>query len=54
MDVVISSQFTSNFHHTVAFPEIDDVDILYIQKLQNYTYPSFLRTENKKKKLKKV
>ena len=42
MDVVISSQFTSNFHHSVAFPEIDDVDVLYEQKWQNNTFPSFL------------
>jgi hypothetical protein len=49
MDVVISSQFTSNFHHTVAFPEVDDVDILYEQKWQNNTFPSFVRTENEKK-----
>ena len=49
MDGVISSQFTSNFHHHVAFPEIDDVDILYEQKWQNNTFPSFLSTESEKK-----
>jgi hypothetical protein len=49
MDVVISSQFTSNFLHSIAFPLIDDVDVLYEQKWQNYTFPSFLMTENEMK-----
>ena len=42
MDVAISSQFTSNFQHTIAFPETDE------QKWLNSTFRSFLMKWNEK------